>query len=172
MQEQAMRRDWKRLRGAVAARWPRLTEDDLVAIDGDPAWLVDAIVARYGIERGVAEREWRAFAAHLGNGETGPFTTLGRDARNVLEPGAAKLREGITELAAGFGAIAREAGALGRERAGVAAEEAKIAAGERLGELGDQLETMFAPVTIFVRERPYAALGIAFVAGWLVFGRK
>lgn len=172
MQQESMRREWKRLRGAVAARWPRLTEDDLVAIDGDPIWLVDAIVARYGVERTIAEREWRAFAAHLGNGETGPFSTLRRDAREALEPGTAKLREGIAELAAGFGAIAREAGALGKERAGAAAEDAQLAARERLGELGAQLETSFAPVTRFVRERPYTALGIAFVTGWLVFGRK
>ena len=172
MEEQAMRRDWKRLRGAVAARWPRLTEDDLIAIDGDQAWLVDAIVSRYGLERGVAEREWRAFAAHLGNGETGPFTTLKRDAQAAIEPGAAKLREGFAELAAGLGAIAREAGALGREKAGEAAEDAQLAARERFGELSEQIETVFAPVTSFVRARPYTSIGIAFVAGWLVFGRK
>ena len=172
MQEEALKRDWRRIRPAVAARWPKLTEDDLVAIDGDPAWLVDALVARYGIERGVAEREWRAFAAHIGNGQTGPFSTLGQDARNALEPGAAKVREGFAELAAGFGVIAREAGAMGRERAGAVAANAQDAALERFGPVGDQVEQALAQVGGFVRERPFAALGIAFVAGWIVFGRK
>lgn len=172
MQDDMLRRDWKRLRPAVAARWPRLTADDLVAIDGDPAWLVDALVARYGIERSVAEREWRAFAAHLGNGETGPFSTLRQDARVALEPGAAKLREGVAEIAAGLGALAREAGALGREQAGAAAQGAQDAARERFGETGEQIGAAFDKVGDFVRERPFTALGVAFIAGWLVFGRK
>lgn len=172
MQEEMLRRDWKRLRPAIAVRWPRLTEDDLVAIDGDPAWLVDALVARYGIERTVADREWRAFAAHLVNGESGAFSTLRHDARGVLEPGATKVREGFADLAAGLGALAREAGALGRERAVEAAHGAQDAARERFGDTADQIERTLAQVGGFVRERPYTALGIAFVAGWLVFGRK
>src|SRR5688572_22612858 len=87
-EEPLLQRDWKSSRRAVQARWPRLTEDDLVAIDGDPAWLVDAIVARYGIGRVAAEREWRSFAAHLGKGRS-DYPTLKLDAREALEPGAA-----------------------------------------------------------------------------------
>ena len=82
------------------------------------------------------------------------------------------MREGFAELAAGFGVIAREAGALGRERAGAVASSAQDAARERFGPVGDQVEQALAQVGGFVRERPFAALGIAFVAGWLVFGRK
>lgn len=171
MQETEFRREWKRLRPQVAARWPRLTEDDLVAIDGDPVWLVDAIVARYGVERGIAEREWRAFALHLGNGSSGPFSTLRTDARDVLEPGATKLREGFSELASGLGALAREAGSLGRERAGAAAASAQDAR-DKLGAVGAQLDETLGAIGDFVRERPFASLGIAFAAGWLLFGRK
>lgn len=169
-EQAALQRDWKRLKPAVKARWPRLTEDDLVAIDGDPAWLVDALVARYGIERAAAEREWRSFAAHLGNGAS-DYSTLKLDARDALEPGAAKLREGFAELAAGFAAIAREAGTLGRARAGAAAGNAQEAARAKLAELGD-VEGTLDRVGAFVRERPFTAMGIAFVAGWLLLGRK
>lgn len=172
MQETEFRREWKRLRPQVAARWPKLTEDDLVAIDGDPAWLVDAIVARYGVERGIAEREWRAFAAHLGNGSAGPFATLRTDARDVLEPGAAKLREGFSELASGLGALVREAGSLGREHAGAAASGVQASARDRLGAVGAQFDETFGAIGDFVRERPFTSLGIAFAAGWLLFGRK
>ena len=165
-----LQRDWKSLRRAVKARWPKLTEDDLVAIDGDPAWLVDAVIARYGIERSVAEREWRSFAAHLGNGAS-DYSSLKLDARDALEPGAAKLREGFAELATGFAAIAREAGALGRARAGAAAGSAQEAARAKLAELGD-VEGTLDRMGTFVRERPFTAMGIAFVAGWLLLGRK
>ncbi len=172
MREEELKRDWRRLREVVKARWPKLTADDLAAIDGDPAWLVDALIARYGIERAAAEREWRAFAAHLGNGKTGPFETLRVDARDALEPGAAKVRAGIAELADGLRALAREAGTLGSERVHELAGTARDTARENFAELGDRVEGSFERIGTFVRERPYTALGLAFLAGWLVFGRR
>ena len=93
-------------------------------------------------------------------------------AKESLSPGAAKLLDALQELGVGVAGLADEAAARVKETLGARGE----AAGERAmlatqatrdkaGEVLRQTET-------FIRERPFTALGIAFLAGYLISGRR
>jgi uncharacterized protein YjbJ (UPF0337 family) len=54
---------WKQIKGAVRARWGKLTDDDLDVIAGKQNQLAGKLQERYGITKEQAEREieeWRA----------------------------------------------------------------------------------------------------------------
>jgi uncharacterized protein YjbJ (UPF0337 family) len=53
--------NWAQFQGTVKARWLKLDAEQLRAIAGKRASLLSAIQEVYGIKRGEAEREIRAF---------------------------------------------------------------------------------------------------------------
>ena len=59
--------NWAQFQGTVKARWLKLGGEQLQAIAGNRASLLRAIQEAYGIERGEAEREIRAFEARNKN---------------------------------------------------------------------------------------------------------
>lgn len=173
-----LREHWKSLKDAVCARWPLLTGDDLVLIDGDADYLASALEARYGWTPERADREVRAFAA-TGNGNGNGEAHFVDAARASLGPGARKVREGLDELGVGIRELAREQARRAKDAASSRADRvqdgahaAAESARERAAAAGEKLEDALARVEQFVRERPFTSIGIAFVAGYLLFGRK
>jgi uncharacterized protein YjbJ (UPF0337 family) len=58
---------WQQFKGTVKARWLKLTDEQLEAISGNRAQLLEKLQASYGISRSDAERELRAFEARHKN---------------------------------------------------------------------------------------------------------
>jgi uncharacterized protein YjbJ (UPF0337 family) len=52
---------WRELRGKVKERWGKLTDDDVVKIEGHLDRLIGAVQKRYGYAREQAEREIDTF---------------------------------------------------------------------------------------------------------------
>jgi uncharacterized protein YjbJ (UPF0337 family) len=48
---------WKQIGGEVKKQWGKLTDDELLEINGDRAILVGKIQERYGIARELADRQ-------------------------------------------------------------------------------------------------------------------
>jgi ElaB/YqjD/DUF883 family membrane-anchored ribosome-binding protein len=165
-----LKRDWKRLRATVQARWPLLTDVDLVAIDGDRDYLVQALVHRYGFDAARAEREWRAFAAHLD--DAGPDAASRASLRNALGPAIAKLRESLAELGAALRAIVGDTVEHGRGRAHDAVDQARDTTRDAAAAVVERTEAWLDRGERFVRERPLTAVALAFAAGWLLFHRR
>ncbi|MBG5568159.1 CsbD family protein [Pseudomonas aeruginosa] len=55
--------DWRQVRGWVKEQWGRLTDDDLMVIDGSIDRLAGRVQERYGYELDHAEREVREWNA-------------------------------------------------------------------------------------------------------------
>lgn len=53
--------DWQQMSPKVRAHWPRLSDDDVVAIDGERNELVRMLRQRYGKSYGELEREVTEF---------------------------------------------------------------------------------------------------------------
>lgn len=53
--------DWKQVKGQLKQRWGKLTDDDLLRIEGEEDELVGAIQKRYGIAKEEAEAAAKAF---------------------------------------------------------------------------------------------------------------
>lgn len=56
-----MKGGWNQTKGAVKEQWGKLTDDDLLEIEGRRDQLVGKLQARYGISREEAERQVGAF---------------------------------------------------------------------------------------------------------------
>jgi uncharacterized protein YjbJ (UPF0337 family) len=52
---------WKQLKGKVKEQWGKLTDDDLMVLEGDQDQLAGRIQERYGIAKEEAERQVRDF---------------------------------------------------------------------------------------------------------------
>jgi uncharacterized protein YjbJ (UPF0337 family) len=48
---------WRQLKGELRSKWGKLTDDDLVSLDGKRESLVGKIVERYGMMKDDAERQ-------------------------------------------------------------------------------------------------------------------
>jgi ElaB/YqjD/DUF883 family membrane-anchored ribosome-binding protein len=103
------------------------------------------------------------------NGKDSGFRSV---AKETLSPGAAKLLDALQELGVGVAGLADEAAqrmretlATGTETVGERAAHATQATREKAGDVLRQTET-------FIRERPFTALGIAFLAGYLLSSRR
>lgn len=59
MNSDQLQGNWKQLKGAVKEQWGKLTDDDLVRVEGDYEQLIGKIQERYGIEREEADRQIR-----------------------------------------------------------------------------------------------------------------
>jgi len=54
---------WKELKGKVKEQWGKLTDDDLMAIEGNQDQLAGRLQQRYGIAKEEAEKQIREFRA-------------------------------------------------------------------------------------------------------------
>lgn len=177
MDQGTLKSRWPQWRAALQARFEKLEASDMAAIGGEISLLVESLQHRYGWDRERAEIE---VAAALESPP--PETTavpLAAQARATLGPAAAKLREGLNELGQGLrelaGEAAQQAGHEARERGEQVAKVAYAAqarAGDAVAEAGDVAQRVLAGTGKFVRERPFAAVGIAFLAGWILFSRR
>ena len=62
---EAMQENWDSSAGMVKDRWAELTEEEILATDGDREQLVSLVQETYGIEREQAEQEVSDWAATL-----------------------------------------------------------------------------------------------------------
>jgi len=62
MNTEQMEGKWKEMKGALKAKWGKLTDDDLKIIEGNRDQLVGRIQERYGLAREAAQKqvqEWK-----------------------------------------------------------------------------------------------------------------
>lgn len=177
MDPSTLKSQWPQWRAALQQRFDKLDAADLAAIGGESSLLVETLQRRYGWDRARAEQE---LATALDAAPAAaPAVPLGEQARATLGPAAAKLREGLSELGQGLRALAGEAAhqagdtarARGEQVAEVAAQ-AQARAQDALAGAGDAAQQLVKSTEKFVRERPFTAVGIAFLAGWLLLGRR
>ena len=171
MNTDLLKEHWPEAKERLQHRWGQLTAEDLSAIDGDFPYLVRVLQERYGYARERAQREAHVFVARLGATEE-EAASLFESARESMGPGARKIKEGFEELAAGMREFAREA----RERGGDKFSDGAAQAGDRVKETAADVamrgQHLLESSERFIRERPLTAVGIAFVAGFVLLGRR
>ena len=59
---------WKQVKGSIKNKWGRLTEDDLLQLEGDRDKLVGKIQEKYGIGKQEALKQVDEFQASLAGG--------------------------------------------------------------------------------------------------------
>ena len=52
---------WKELKGKVKQQWGKLTDDDMLQIEGNQDALIGRVQQRYGVAREEAEKQVREF---------------------------------------------------------------------------------------------------------------
>ena len=164
--------DWPLHREALRERWPLLTQGDLLAIDGEIEYLVEALQSRYSLTRAEAQVQSDEFVAALGTPEAGGPAA---GARASLAPGVAKIREGLAELGLGLRTLAGDTVERGRDAAretGAELGELRETARDTAQRVAQRSDEVLERTGRYIRERPFTSLGIAFVAGWLLLGRK
>lgn len=163
-------RDWQAAKTRLLTRWDQLTAGDIAAIDGDVDYLGAALRQRYGWDEERVRREVDALLASLARGDG--HRDLAAQARAALQPGAEKVREGLREIGAGLRHLASETFSEGRDRVADATAPMRASAQSHASELGERAAQLVARTERFVHERPLASLGIAVLAGYLLFGRR
>ncbi len=68
MNANILKGQWRELKGEVKRRWGKLTDDDMMEIEGESEKLIGLLQKRYGYSREEAEREYKEFT--LTHGET------------------------------------------------------------------------------------------------------
>ncbi len=54
---------WKQLKGSVKQQWGKLTDDDLMEIDGNKDKLIGKLQERYGYSQAQAEKDYDTWIA-------------------------------------------------------------------------------------------------------------
>ena len=62
---------WKQLKGNVKKQWGKLTDDDLMEIDGNKDVLVGKLQERYGYSRAQAEKDYETWLTAQNADRTG-----------------------------------------------------------------------------------------------------
>jgi uncharacterized protein YjbJ (UPF0337 family) len=52
---------WKQIKGGIKAKWGKITDDDLTAIEGNEEKLLGILQERYGYSREEAQKEYKKF---------------------------------------------------------------------------------------------------------------
>lgn len=60
-----VRGNWKQVKGEVKRKWGKLTDDDMLQLEGNREKLVGKIQERYGLTKEVAERQVEDWARGL-----------------------------------------------------------------------------------------------------------
>lgn len=61
MAEDMLKGVWKQMKGNVKKQWGKLTDDDLMEIDGNKDILIGKLQERYGYSKREAERDYETF---------------------------------------------------------------------------------------------------------------
>jgi len=61
MNTDILRGRWTQMRGDIRSRWGKLTDDDLMQIQGEAEKMIGKLQERYGYKRDQAERELNEF---------------------------------------------------------------------------------------------------------------
>lgn len=61
MTQDMLRGAWKELRGNVKKQWGKLTDDDMMEIDGNKDILIGKLQQRYGYSRAQAEKDYETW---------------------------------------------------------------------------------------------------------------
>ena len=83
---------WKLLGGQTRSRWGRLTDEDLLAINGSQDALIDKVQYHYGVPRPDAERQVIEWTAKMDNMLSKPPTSV---MRKDLEEEEALIEAGL-----------------------------------------------------------------------------
>jgi len=65
MNQDIIKSQWKQLKGEVKTKWAKLTDDDLLAIEGQRDKLAGKLQERYGLAKDKAETEIKDFEDRL-----------------------------------------------------------------------------------------------------------
>jgi uncharacterized protein YjbJ (UPF0337 family) len=63
MAQDMLKGAWKQLKGNVKQQWGKLTDDDLMQIDGNKDKLIGKLQERYGYSRVQAEKDYNTWIA-------------------------------------------------------------------------------------------------------------
>lgn len=61
MHEDVFKGKWKELKGSVKEKWGKLTDDDLIQIEGNATKLIGILQQKYGYDKEKAEKEYKLF---------------------------------------------------------------------------------------------------------------
>jgi len=61
MNKLQLKGDWNQLKGKVKEKWAELTDDDMLAIEGERDQLIGRVQKRYGHTKEIAEKEVKEF---------------------------------------------------------------------------------------------------------------
>lgn len=61
MNEDILKGKWKEIKGEVKAKWGKLTDDDLTAVEGKKEKLLGILQQKYGYAKDKAEQEYKDF---------------------------------------------------------------------------------------------------------------
>jgi ElaB/YqjD/DUF883 family membrane-anchored ribosome-binding protein len=100
-------KEWEGFRGHVAVKWDKLSEDDLIKVEGNLGDLVKLISGRYGEQKSVIEsRLHELYAGYLENKER--IAQGIAEAREEIGDRSRDLAENIRQKAADFQQTAKE----------------------------------------------------------------
>ncbi len=57
---------WKEIKGTVKQKWGKLTDDDLIEVEGNEEKFIGILQKRYGYTRDKAEQEYNGFISRYG----------------------------------------------------------------------------------------------------------
>ena len=65
MNSDVIKGKWQQVKGEVKQRWGKLTDNDMLEIEGNLDSAVGKLQERYGTSRDQAEREWKEFCTRV-----------------------------------------------------------------------------------------------------------
>jgi uncharacterized protein YjbJ (UPF0337 family) len=61
MNKDILKGKWNEVKGKVKAKWGKLTDDDLLVMEGNVDQAAGVLQKRYGIAKDDADRQWQEF---------------------------------------------------------------------------------------------------------------
>ncbi len=63
MAQDMLKGSWKQLKGSVKKQWGKLTDDDMMEIEGNKDMLIGKLQQRYGYSKAEAEKDYNTWLA-------------------------------------------------------------------------------------------------------------
>lgn len=67
MNEDILKGKWKEIKGSVKEKWGKLTDDDLIEVEGTQERLLGILQTKYGYSKDKAEQEYKRFISGYKN---------------------------------------------------------------------------------------------------------
>ena len=61
MEENILKGKWKEIKGGIKEQWGKLTDDDLITIEGQEEKLIGILQKKYGYSKEEADKQYRNF---------------------------------------------------------------------------------------------------------------